>query len=111
MRWTALRGCVRRGMRSMPDTGRTKLSLPMRATISISWSRCAESGSGSRSARYHCVLAFAKDGVYVTTTEGSVEGEILETPRGTGGFGYDPLFYLPELGKSMAEIDLETKLG
>ena len=68
-------------------------------------------GGGSRSARYHCVLAFAKDGACVTTTEESVEGEILEAPRGTGGFGYDPLFSLPELGKSMAEIDLETKLG
>lgn len=66
---------------------------------------------GSRSARYHCVLAFARDGVCLMTTEGRVEGDILDAPRGTGGFGYDPLFYLPELGKSMAEIDLETKHG
>ena len=36
---------------------------------------------------------------------------ILESPRGTGGFGYDPLFYLPELDRTMAEIDLETKLS
>ena len=36
---------------------------------------------------------------------------ILEAPRGTGGFGYDPLFFLPDLGKTMAEIDLETKLS
>jgi XTP/dITP diphosphohydrolase len=36
---------------------------------------------------------------------------ILEAPRGTGGFGYDPLFYLPSLECSMAEIDLETKLS
>ena len=43
--------------------------------------------------------------------EGSVEGIILEAPRGTGGFGYDPLFYLPELDRTMAEIDLETKLS
>ena len=39
------------------------------------------------------------------------EGIILDAPRGRGGFGYDPLFYLPELGKTMAEIDLETKLS
>ena len=39
----------------------------------------------------------------------TVEGEILAEPRGTGGFGYDPLFYLPELKKTMAEVDLETK--
>ena len=43
--------------------------------------------------------------------EGSVEGIILGAPRGTGGFGYDPLFYLPELGQTMAEISLETKLS
>jgi XTP/dITP diphosphohydrolase len=36
---------------------------------------------------------------------------ILEAPRGTGGFGYDPLFYLPELERTMAELDLETKLS
>jgi XTP/dITP diphosphohydrolase len=35
----------------------------------------------------------------------------LEAPRGTGGFGYDPLFYLPAMDRTMAEIDLETKLG
>jgi XTP/dITP diphosphohydrolase len=40
---------------------------------------------------------------------GAVEGEITREPHGMGGFGYDPLFWLPELGKTMAEIDLETK--
>jgi XTP/dITP diphosphohydrolase len=62
-----------------------------------------------RTARYHCVLVAARDGVALHTAEGAVEGLILEAPRGTGGFGYDPLFYLPELGLTMAEIDLETK--
>jgi XTP/dITP diphosphohydrolase len=62
-----------------------------------------------RTARYRCVLVAARDGVALHTAEGSVEGLILETPRGTGGFGYDPLFYLPALGLTMAEIDLETK--
>ncbi|HEX6494130.1 MAG TPA: non-canonical purine NTP pyrophosphatase, partial [Acidobacteriaceae bacterium] len=60
-------------------------------------------------ARYRCVLALAQDGVILKTADGAVEGEIIATPRGTGGFGYDPLFWLPELGKTMAEIDLETK--
>ena len=64
-----------------------------------------------RSGRYRCVLACVRDGVVLHTADGSVEGTILESPRGTGGFGYDPLFYLPELDKTMAEIDLETKLG
>jgi XTP/dITP diphosphohydrolase len=63
-----------------------------------------------RTARYHCVLACAKNGALYQTADGTVEGTIMEAPRGTGGFGYDPLFYLPELDKTMAEIDLETKL-
>ena len=63
-----------------------------------------------RTARYRCVLACAKNGALYQTSEGLVEGLILEAPRGTGGFGYDPLFYLPQLEKTMAEIDLETKL-
>lgn len=64
-----------------------------------------------RTARYHCVLACAFNGALYQTADGTVEGSILEAPRGTGGFGYDPLFYLPELDKTMAEIDLETKLS
>jgi XTP/dITP diphosphohydrolase len=64
-----------------------------------------------RTARYRCVLVAAQDGAILHTAEGAVEGIILEAPRGTGGFGYDPLFYLPQLDRSMAEIDLETKLS
>ena len=64
-----------------------------------------------RRARYHCVLALAKDGECLLTGDGSVEGEILTEPIGTGGFGYDPLFFLPRFQKTMAEIDLETKHG
>ena len=63
-----------------------------------------------RTARYHCTLVAASDGEVVQIADGTVEGMILEAPRGTGGFGYDPLFYLPGLDKTMAEIDLETKL-
>jgi XTP/dITP diphosphohydrolase len=63
-----------------------------------------------RTGRYRCVLVAARDGEALYTAEGAVEGVILDAPCGTGGFGYDPLFYLPELGKTMAEIDLETKL-
>ena len=62
-----------------------------------------------RKGRYRCVLAVACDGQVTHTAEGSVEGEILTAPRGTGGFGYDPLFFIPELQQTMAEISLETK--
>jgi XTP/dITP diphosphohydrolase len=61
-------------------------------------------------ARYHCVLAAARDGEILATADGTVEGEILRTPRGTSGFGYDPLFYLPNQQKTMAELDIATKL-
>jgi len=64
-----------------------------------------------RTARYHCTLVAARDGEVFQIADGTVEGTILEAPRGTGGFGYDPLFYLPELERTMAEIDLETKLS
>jgi XTP/dITP diphosphohydrolase len=60
-------------------------------------------------ARYRCVLALARDGVVLMTAAGAVEGEIIAEPHGSGGFGYDPLFWLAELGKTMAEIDLGTK--
>src|SRR5580658_2614013 len=64
-----------------------------------------------RAARYRCVLVAARDGLPFHTAEGSVEGVILEAPRGTGGFGYDPIFYLPTLEQTMAEIDLKVKHG
>jgi XTP/dITP diphosphohydrolase len=71
--------------------------------------RLANAHAETRTARYRCVLACARDGQLVETADGSVEGIILDAPRGTSGFGYDPLFYLPQLQRTMAEIDLETK--
>jgi len=62
-----------------------------------------------RAARYRCVLAVARDGMVTHTAEGTVEGHILTAPRGTGGFGYDPLFFIPERNQTMAEISLEAK--
>jgi len=72
--------------------------------------RLATVPATERTARYRCVLVAARDGQPLQSGQGAVEGLILEAPRGTGGFGYDPLFYLPELDRTMAEIDLETKL-
>ncbi len=60
-------------------------------------------------ARFVCVLAAARDGRTVLTTRGEVQGIILRQPRGVFGFGYDPLFYLPNLGKTAAELTLEEK--
>jgi XTP/dITP diphosphohydrolase len=71
--------------------------------------RMANVPAGKRAARYRCVLVAARGGVPLHTAQGAVEGTIMEAPRGTGGFGYDPLFYLPELHCTMAELSLEIK--
>ncbi len=62
-----------------------------------------------RTARFKCVMAVAVPDGWVYTAEGACEGIIAEEPRGHGGFGYDPLFYLPDYGRTMAELDLEIK--
>jgi XTP/dITP diphosphohydrolase len=62
-----------------------------------------------RTARFVCVLAAARDGRTLRTFRGTVEGFILEAPRGQNGFGYDPLFYIPKIGKTLAEITAEAK--
>ncbi|MCG7346410.1 XTP/dITP diphosphatase [Sporosarcina sp. ACRSL] len=62
-----------------------------------------------RTARFRCVLAVAGPGVETVTFSGSCEGLILEERRGTNGFGYDPIFYVPEKGRAMAELSPEEK--
>ncbi len=62
-----------------------------------------------RKAKFVAVLAMAYPDGYLELYRGETEGEILEAPRGEWGFGYDPLFYLPEVGKTFAEMTLEQK--
>lgn len=63
-----------------------------------------------RTGRFVCVLALADaDGRIVLTVQDSVEGVLLRDGRGSNGFGYDPLFYFPELGKTTAELPPEQK--
>jgi XTP/dITP diphosphohydrolase len=62
-----------------------------------------------RPARFRCVLAVARPTGEVRTFEGVCEGEILLEERGTNGFGYDPLFYLPSYQRTMAELPSEVK--
>src|SRR5262249_13965605 len=57
-----------------------------------------------RTARFVCVLAAARDAVTIRTFRGEAEGIILDAPRGENGFGYDPLFYFPQIGKAFAEL-------
>ncbi|UZQ53506.1 RdgB/HAM1 family non-canonical purine NTP pyrophosphatase [Trichothermofontia sichuanensis B231] len=63
-----------------------------------------------RSAQFVCAIALARpDGMIAIQTEGVCTGEILRSPRGTGGFGYDPIFYVPEQGLTFAEMPPELK--
>jgi XTP/dITP diphosphohydrolase len=62
-----------------------------------------------RRARFVCVVALAEAGNIRGVFSALAEGEVLETPRGAGGFGYDPIFVLPELSKTFAELSREEK--
>ena len=66
-------------------------------------------GKSTRSGRFVCALALARDGRVLLRAEGEVAGEVLEAPRGAEGFGYDPLFLLPGLGRTLAELGREEK--
>lgn len=64
-----------------------------------------------RKAKFVSVVTLALPDGHVESYRGEVEGVLLEGPRGMGGFGYDPLFYLPDLGKTFAELSIEEKRG
>jgi XTP/dITP diphosphohydrolase len=61
-------------------------------------------------ARFVCALAVVQRGRVVFETSGIVEGEVSETARGTGGFGYDPIFFYPPYGRTLAEVSDAEKL-
>lgn len=65
--------------------------------------------SQERSAHFVCAVALARKGGALAVVTDRADGEILESPRGTGGFGYDPVFYFPELKKTFAELSPEEK--
>ena len=63
----------------------------------------------NRSARFRCVIAIVSPEGKIETTEGVCEGIIGTEERGTNGFGFDPLFIVPEYGKTMAELEPTIK--
>jgi len=69
----------------------------------------AARGKPPRNARFVCALAVAREGRVLAVVTNQVEGEILESRRGSGGFGYDPVFYFPPAGKTFAELSGEEK--
>jgi XTP/dITP diphosphohydrolase len=64
---------------------------------------------GQRTARFRCAITIAEPSGYYQTVEGTLEGEIALAPRGEHGFGYDPIFFVPELGRTTAELAPEQK--
>jgi XTP/dITP diphosphohydrolase len=70
----------------------------------LRWKKSAERG-----AYFVCVIAAAVRGRCVALVSDQVDGEILAEPRGTGGFGYDPVFFFPPLGKAFAELGADEK--
>lgn len=71
--------------------------------------RLSASGSHGRTARFVAALSAVENGRVVYETTGVVEGEIAEIPRGSGGFGYDPIFYYPPYGRTLAEVSEAEK--
>lgn len=66
-------------------------------------------GASDRRARYVCAIALAERGELLAAFRGEVEGEIVDQPRGTNGFGYDPHFFYPPFGATFAELAPERK--
>ena len=90
---------ARFGGAGLDDGGRTALLLKM----------LAERPDESRSARFRCAIAIVDTSGHERVVEGAVEGVIAPVPRGHGGFGYDPVFLYPPLGRTFAELTDEEK--
>lgn len=90
---------ARFGGEGLDDAGRNRLLLERLEGVE----------EARRGARFVCVLAFCRPGGRSRLFEGELPGRILTAPRGEGGFGYDPLLFLPERGCTVAELEGETK--
>lgn len=62
-----------------------------------------------RTARFRCVMVFVANGRVLAQTSGAIDGRIIGHPRGTNGFGYDPHFFVPNLGRTTADLPSEEK--
>lgn len=82
---------------------------PFDQKMAIILNRLADTPDSERGARFRCWVALARPGCQTELFEGVCEGQIARKPSGSGGFGYDPIFWLPELGCTMAELSAEQK--
>ena len=85
------------------------VSYPER--FEILFARLAGVPAEQRTARYRCAIAIAAPAPrgLIGEVDGTLEGQIAEEPRGSGGFGYDPIFYVPEKGRTVGEMSAEEK--
>ena len=90
---------ARYGGEGLTDPQRVELLL--KELVEVPWEK--------RMARFHCVIALAWPEGRLETVEGVVEGIIQYEPKGTNGFGYDPVFHLPERGCTMAQLETSDK--
>ncbi|MDQ3439031.1 MAG: RdgB/HAM1 family non-canonical purine NTP pyrophosphatase [Planctomycetota bacterium] len=101
-RWAELNGAGKGLRRAQSSRDADNNALLLRQLQSVLGER--------RSARFVCVLALSDPkGRVVLTARDEVEGSLLRAPRGTGGFGYDPLFLVPSLGRTTAELPAREK--
>lgn len=90
----------------LPATGRARQDAANNRKLIAALRGCPES---AWIARFRCTLALADGERVRLTAEGSIEGRIIAEPRGAGGFGYDPHFLVPHLGRTTAELPLAEK--
>jgi XTP/dITP diphosphohydrolase len=83
------------------DSDKERFTLLLSHLQGMSWEK--------RSACFRCIIAIAFSSKIIGLCEGECRGIITFEPKGNQGFGYDPVFYLPELGKTMAELSMEEK--
>ena len=83
--------------------------LPFPEKIAMILSKMQGVPEEGRGARFRCCVALAAPGKETRVLESTCEGRIAETPNGNGGFGYDPIFFLPELGRTMADLTAAEK--
>ncbi len=82
---------------------------PYPERFKLIFERLADLPPERRTARFRCVIALARPDGWHEMVEGVVEGIIADAPRGANGFGYDPIFYVPALGATTAELSPEEK--
>lgn len=85
------------------------VDTPYEERFRIIFERLRDVPVEQRIARFKCVITIADPSGYHQSVEGAIEGRITDMPRGANGFGYDPIFYVPELGKTTSEISPEHK--